>query len=329
MRPSTPVVGGRWPLTMAGVSLSLFAVLAILIRGWGPADRLHVRARPGHGRRSHPVCRDQRRPAAAWSRWVRNLFLSRIVPWDDIEDVTFPRGRRLGQARPRGRRRPGRHGNPAGRWRVCPCGGRPACAPGPLAPSSLTRSPGRGHDQVCAFLRAVRGEQRILLVGPALPVGREDLAVPCQPPPPPDATRRLHPDPERGIRTGGVNTRAAAPTTRKREPGNSWSPPPASHPVPHPVCRGLTSRERPQHLLGHQVDRGGEPLPAREDLSMCATGALRAAATATASVVLPAPLRPSIATTTTSPHRSCVPPTRGPRRWPPPRVGWFGNGRTT
>ena len=23
---------------------------------------------------------------------VRNLFLSRIVPWDDIEDVTFPEG---------------------------------------------------------------------------------------------------------------------------------------------------------------------------------------------------------------------------------------------
>ena len=32
--------GRAMALTMAGVSLSLFAVLAILIRGWGPADRL-------------------------------------------------------------------------------------------------------------------------------------------------------------------------------------------------------------------------------------------------------------------------------------------------
>ena len=32
--------GRAMALTMAGVSLSLFAALAILIRGWGPADRL-------------------------------------------------------------------------------------------------------------------------------------------------------------------------------------------------------------------------------------------------------------------------------------------------
>lgn len=84
--------GRAMALTMAGVSLSLFAALAILIRGWGPADRLLMF---GLGLAMAAVLTRYAVISAVplpHGLKVRNLFLSRAVPWDDIEDVTFPEG---------------------------------------------------------------------------------------------------------------------------------------------------------------------------------------------------------------------------------------------
>lgn len=84
--------GRTMALTMAGVSLALFALLAIFVHGWAVGDRLlmfglgAVMALFLH---RYAAIVAVPRPEGLY---VRNLFLTRTVPWDEILGVRFPEG---------------------------------------------------------------------------------------------------------------------------------------------------------------------------------------------------------------------------------------------
>ena len=90
--PFRPRRGRAMALTMAGAALVVFGLVAVLVPHWGPGDRLMMF---GFGAAMaaylwrYAAITAVARPEGLY---VRNLFLARTVPWDEILGVRFPEG---------------------------------------------------------------------------------------------------------------------------------------------------------------------------------------------------------------------------------------------
>lgn len=84
--------GRAMALTMATLAIVIFGGVAVFIPGWGPGDRVMVAllgvAFAAFLHRYAAIVAVARPEGL----YVRNLFLSRTVPWDEILEVRWPEG---------------------------------------------------------------------------------------------------------------------------------------------------------------------------------------------------------------------------------------------
>ena len=197
-----------------------------------------------------------------------------------------------------------------------PCGGRPA----PRAWSSRTVSGGPltgpwsrpGLRRSCVR-SAVNSASSWSAQRARWARGLTQIPVPA--PPPPDARAALPPRPgARRTRTGGVNTRAAALDSREREPNDFACL--CQPPGPTRYAAGLTSSREQPATPARSPGGPRRRNPLQRKISSVTTGSSGS----------PQPRRCScrrrcVRRSPPPRHRrtGAAPPTRGPRRWPPPR----------